>query len=1149
MARKPKSGKKQTALPPITDAATFRRALHSVGPVFRGLNKHRSRLPQEKIIALLREVAVNPAYLSVFAASPFPKEYEEVKPRRPIAPAGARSDLLWNAGVLGLFTEQLILFVEKRDAFYAGLSAGDYQTAADTLEEIEQRLGVSSWLMFSRLLLIQLSRGTSAQKEFLDAVTERPNINVFFAYLAFYYSFGLEDHVSVPELNRELESLSEKGADSDIIAYFRYHVSPAGLSSVDNPYVCILLEENSPIVDRFETLVEMSQLIWIRSDDDDELAALQVALDQIREVPDLRLQNLVSLLRSEASPNADNDFVIACEAYTVGDYEKAKGLVQYALSRTSASAWWFELGARLGVSRGYSDDGPSLSDRVVAELRAFLTLSYETSTPDADLQKLALLARKQPAAVCIAAFLDRKSDLTVENRFTENQVIWAISSPLANPKHLRLLRRLAPDSVAQVVAHTTPLAPHSTTLHVVALENAETSMEAIAALPLPEFRRDTYRGHAFFNDERFPEAADSYRKALLREVPTRFDAIRNLYRSLSLAGEHDEACNLFVEQYFENKLSVVAFPLPELAKAAASYSQIKEHALERSIVLNVALEAGQETSSGEVSDAYEDVLEFHGCSTPTELIEAQHDIPHKWLCYFLANVCTIETMEDGIFFDTYDDIEAERIAILQWLINSDADNRKAYSAEVAAIVKDQEVAALEVHLDRSRLYVDEAGVRRRIDSELRDAFTRYKLLLGEPALELRVGGIEQRLRKLLRNSDIDAASLHLPSTEREGLFRSIYTVSLNGFALDPVHGFQIYLSTRVLHGSIEGELRNSFASRSLLLSDDPELARRECRALWGDKLAQDDGAIQSLLKILSRFSDRASDRITELKSKYIRVRTGDTPDGLFVFESDPDELNRIRSSMTVDTSYEELQRQLFDHFWGLVESDLPRITARIDNVREQIVGYVDNATRAIKADSKLAKTDLTDRFTHALTEFVVNCDRAKSWFSRSGVLSAAPFDLASATLLAAKIVNKCYPAHPIEPVVCVEDGVIDGSYLNDTVDLIANCLSNVVQHSGVEGRAAVIEITAADKGDRFDLIVKGELDPAKCRETVESAIRDKLNNDFDGAGAMVEGGSGLRKIRRIVLHVYGFGDSLSVEVTAEPMVVVACPIPRRDPDQ
>lgn len=1146
MSRKPKAGKKKAEPQRITDAATFKRALHSLGPVFKGLNKHRSRVPEDHIVPILRELSTSSAYMSVFAASPFPKDYEDIKPRRPIAPAGPRNDLVWNAGVLGLFSEQLIFFVGKRDAFYAEISGGDYAGASETLDAIQAELGVSSWLMFSRLLLIQLSKGTSAQKAFLDDVTGRPRVNVFFAYLAFYYSFGLEDHVSVPELLRELESLSEKGADGDIIAYFRYHVSPAGLSSVDNPYVCVLLEENSPIVDRFETLVEMSQLIWIRSDDPAELATLRRALEQVCAVPDMRLQNLIALLDQSAVHVADEDFVVACEAYTVGNLDEARSLVDYALSRTSASAWWYELGARLGVQRPDPDEGPALSTRAVAEMRSFLMLTYDSQTPETDLQKLALLGRKQPAAACIAAFLDRKSDLTVENRFTENQVLWAISSPLDNPKHLRLLRRLAPEAVPGTVARTTTSAPVSTRLHVLALDTPLNSADVVRELPLPGFRRDAYLGHLRFNEEQFSAAATAYRDAMLSGVPARFDAIRNLYQALSLAGNTDEAYALFGEQYFENRRSLIAFPIADLARSAASFSRIDARSVDRAIVLNIALEAAQGSSPGEVSDAYEDVLDFHDCQSPSDLIQRDHGISHKAFCYFLASVCTIETMEDGTVFDSYDDIEAERIAILQWLIAADPDQRKRYTAEIAAIVKDQEVAALEAHLDRSRLYVDEAGVRRRIDTELRDAFNRYKHLLGEPALDLRVEGIEDRLRKLLEAAGFDGDALHLPSTEREGLFRTIYTVSLNGFALDPAHGFQTYLSTRVLHGSLEGELRNSLASRSLLLSDDEDFARQECRSYWGEKVGHDEGAIQDLYRILKRFSDRTTEKIVELKTKAVRVRTQETPDGLFAFDVEATTMNRFRAGITVDTSYEELQRQLFDHFWTMAEDDMPKVKARIDTARDQIVTFIDNAVRSIKANRKLATTELSDLFTHAQTEFLLNSDRAKSWFSRSGVLSAAPFDLTNAIRLATKIINKCYPAHPIEPVVCVEDGMIDGAFLNDTVDLLANCFSNVVQHSRIEGRAPVIEVTAAGKGDRFELIVTGELDAAVSRTHVESAIREKLNNDKDGAGAMVEGGSGLRKIRRIVLHVYGFGDSLTVEVTPDRSVVVACPIPRRE---
>lgn len=1146
MAPRPKAGKKRTAPPAIQDAVTFRRALHSLGPVHRGLNAHRARIPTDRIIPVLHEMTASPAYLAAFVPAPFPTTFENIKPRRAIQPAGRIPDLLWNAGVLGLYRTELDLFVRQRDAFYAFLSGGDYDSALTVLDDVERALGVSSWLMFSRLLLTQLSKGTSAQKEFLDSIIDGPNLNVFFAYLAFYYSFGLEDHVSVPELNREFEFLSEQGAGREVIAYFRYHASPAGLSAVDDPYNCITLEENSPIVDRFETFVEMAQLIFIRSDDEHELDALKLALEQLEGIPDLRVRNLASLVNTEPPPTVDQDFVAACEAYTRGDDEVAASLTRYALSQSSAAAWWFELAALLGIERTHIPETPALCDRVVSELRGYLTLAYETRTPEIDLQKLALLARKQPAAVCVAAFLERKADLSISGAFSESQAIWAISSPLTNPKHLRLLQKLAPGSEGRGAASTAAAAPTATSLHRAVLAADATSEQTIDALAIPQARRERYQGHAAFNEARFDAAAERYATAMAIQTAPRLDVVRCLYQALVAAGRLDEAYELFVQQYFLNPLSLVAFPLGDVVRTALSRSGINQRAITRAIALNIALGAGAEAEPGDVSDAYEDVLDHQGCLTPSELIHAEHGIDHARFCYFLANVCTIETMEDGTVFDVYDDVEAERVAILQWLISDDPDRRKTYSAEIASIVKDQEVAALEQHLDRSRLYVDEAGVRRQLDQELRDAFTRYKQLLGEPALDLRVEGIEQRMRKLLKSSEIDTTGFHLPSTEREGLFRSIYSISLNGFGLNPAHGFQTYLSTRVLHGSIEGELRNSFAARSLMLSDDPEEARQECRILWSDKLGQDESALLDLFRILSRFSDRTSEKIQELKTKYIRVRTTETQDGLFDFQADAETLARIRDLITVDTGYDEFQHQLFEHFWDLVEQDLAAVNARIDVVRTQVIGYAENAVKSIKANPVLAGTDLADQFTHGLTDFFINCDRAKSWFSRSGVLPAEPFDLASASRLAAKIVNKCHPAHPIEPVVCVEDGVIDGAYLNASVDLLANCFSNVVQHSGIEGRAPLIEVTAANKGERFELLVKGELDGDLNAADVELVIQERLTTDVDGTGAMVEGGSGLRKMKRIVRHDYGLGEALSVHVGADGMVVVSCPVPRRE---
>ncbi len=256
-----KRGNPTPQKPQVADAAAFRRLLHSQGPVSKGLNAHRERLAPTAVVEVVAQLFATPVYASAFATNPFPTRFEAIKPRRALAPASPQLDLIWNAAVLGRYAARLAAYVTLRDAFYDCISGAAYDTAHELLAKIESEFGVSIWLAFSRLLLIQQSRGLAAQKRYLQEIVERPTVNPFFAYLAFYFSFGLEDNVSVTELNRELDQLSDAGAPEGVVGYFRYHASPLGLSAVGNPYNCITLEENSPIIDRFETYCEMSQLI------------------------------------------------------------------------------------------------------------------------------------------------------------------------------------------------------------------------------------------------------------------------------------------------------------------------------------------------------------------------------------------------------------------------------------------------------------------------------------------------------------------------------------------------------------------------------------------------------------------------------------------------------------------------------------------------------------------------------------------------------------------------------------------------------------------------------------------------------------------------------------------------------------------------
>jgi len=136
--------------------------------------------------------------------APFPNAYSSIKPLRPLAPVSPDFDFEWTSVVLEYYLEQLVEYVNLRDCFYDRMLLDEHVVAQETLDAIEQKFGVSLWLIGARISVLQASQGVTAQKEFLESLLDQSGLNVLVAAVAFYLSFAAEDHVSKAELDREL---------------------------------------------------------------------------------------------------------------------------------------------------------------------------------------------------------------------------------------------------------------------------------------------------------------------------------------------------------------------------------------------------------------------------------------------------------------------------------------------------------------------------------------------------------------------------------------------------------------------------------------------------------------------------------------------------------------------------------------------------------------------------------------------------------------------------------------------------------------------------------------------------------------------------------------------------------------------------------
>ncbi|MBR1248951.1 hypothetical protein JQ609_18700 [Bradyrhizobium sp. AUGA SZCCT0169] len=1137
------NGKQDENEETIFNYETFRRALHSRGKLLSGLQTARKKLAPASIAGIVGETASRSIYRNVVVRNPFPKTIQQLKQKRPLPTASDRVEASWTASILALFVPEINEFIVLRDQYYSTLASSRYVDALAVLDQIQNRHGFSLWLISSKLAALQTYEGTSAQKRFLQELISVKGISGPTAYLAYLFGFTADENVSLAEVKREWSRQETFNLPQDAIEYYRYQISAFDYSSVDHPWQCVSLEENSSIIDRFETFVEMSSLAYIRASSPEDVEYIHTALKQLSAVSDRRVQNLLTVFDGSFVRETGLDLIRpGIDAMISSDLPGASKALLAAITEHPTEFSLHEAAAKIGVIsnnpiRLAQDFG--FQNQLLKQLEDVLSLNESYHESRFALQKLALIYRRSPISRSIVSFLDKEGDRIISSSSTENEALWALASPLSDPEQLPIFKQLndkTMEAVATKISNQSIFFGITKSVVYPSIESASHLENA----DLCETSRAAFRGHLAFNRGKFADAIsfyESYREGAKGYEKLR--AVRLIYAAARANDDLSLALQVLTSAYLTDYRSYLVFPLEEVAVWAKENTGLDESCLNRSIALHIYLQHVSPKYDGDLSDAFEDVLEYYGVLAPSELLDnvvAPEMNRQRWI-YFLREVATIRRLEDGTQLNNYEEIEAERLKVLTGLIERCPELSGMLSDEIVSLTQEREVAQLTDQFDRSRIYVNELGVKQSIEVELSDIVARYRRLIDSPDLQAEMVHIESILRKILKSSGQEFSTVILPATEEEDLLYALYGLVGDAFIFNPDHGLKTYLTTRILHGSLEGELRSSFTRQNLLF---PSPSDADFDAVWRSRLRLSHSDYVAVRAAVNRFSRRVGDAIKELKDKRIRIVSKDTPNGIFDFTPNVRDVVELRAQVQSVTESEEFADKIIHHLWRKVDDALVKVKREIEGgFRRRILLAAENLRANLATVAKGADTSrIEDAITMSLTDFQNSLERVLAWFRRAGTAAVKPFAVETAVQVAARLTNSRFPSDPIAPEI-LSDGPLSirGTAFSGLLDILRNCFRNAVEHGAEKGRAPRTQVYCQAVQGGFKFCVANALpsdhDPVRIMKAVSDALSEKRSSSLTRSGR----GTGFREIERVLSHEGLPGTKLEIDMRNNQFVV------------
>jgi hypothetical protein len=521
--------------------------------------------------------------------------------------------------------------------------------------------------------------------------------------------------------------------------------------------------------------------------------------------------------------------------------------------------------------------------------------------------------------------------------------------------------------------------------------------------------------------------------------------------------------------------------------------------------------------------AYEDFLIAHGVERPSELARSVNRFDQKFLTYYLAKVCSPDIMQVSSTFRGSKELEKERVEVCSLLRQIDETKTKDYELEIKEITRNQLIQMGARHFDLSRIFVDVVAIRRWAERNLREGYTRYRALL-EAGVDIGAHAFEEALSDALSEGPTEeaaaaAATLALPKNEATDLLFDLVSRVFFECMKNPEYGLDCYLSMRIRHGALSGQLRGPLEEEKVITQRESGSRQYKSNEYWLDRLTSPSSGVRPQLDaLLRRFSHEYDTIIENFAGQFVQVHTTEKQAGLFNTAIPEVYFGALASDIKQDTSFDDFISRCFDLFWRCVERDLVVLRDKIDR---EIKLSVNSLFATFQSD--LATMWILDQpqelgraMSIAQTGEQNALNQVNEWFRLRKPETVPRLRLEEIIDICMKCMDKIHPDFDpqITQTIPALPPVIDWTPLSDVFFIV---FENIQNHSGMQN--PMVEISAVEHEDQVRISIKSQVGGYGAIEQARRKIAEIKAAISEGAyqrSVRSEGGTGLMKLRKII---------------------------------
>lgn len=1094
---------------------TYRNALRGATDPFKSVSKVRNTIRPEMYEALIAWLP-NVRYKGRgVVGGRTPRDLTAIKTStRVFDPLSLENELLWTATFLRNSAVLINSFRRLAEDFEYALFAQGYEEAHSALDSIERECGISLWSIELRIAVLQLWKGLEAQKILTNQIRESRAKGDVVSFLAYYISVRNEDTVNPFSLRDEiLEASTNWRITDDFRKYLLHRLVDLWPTDVAGISAILRHEATSATIDYYETFVRVATKA-IAGDSEGSIARLfatPLGL-LLRDVEDLRLTKLLAICKGRHWPADPLENTDPEDSLLEGRYGAA-----YELSTARPVSKPFDTSLLVTAIKAAVElpsekvvKGDSFTDQILSLGLDLVSKDRGFEQAFISLARLTLNLRYLAAASVFEAFAweevstspipdaQRGISAYILSPFVTSRVARFLPPEKRNSYFHEVSQAFVNSSAAQFEFDRAGL---GCSLH--GLYSHETTL-----------RRDIDRllGIADFGacleTARSLEASDSVR---MRRIATRCEAF-----CLLQMDRLSEAVDFIARHALDDQGVIRMLPIGECT-SKLNKTNLRELApsITTPILLDVAARYLDDAYGNRRSYAYEDFLNAHSVERPSELKDHVAGFNKQLLTYYLRYICVPEVMQVSIAFNSSKELEEERLRVCNILLSLDPDNSSEYEAEIRTITRKHAIRRGLRQVEQSKISIETEPIRRWAAKELKESFIRYQSLR---ATQITSGqsAIAKAYEEALQRPTPVGELPDLPKDEATDLLVLMVTRFLRECFTNPFHGLDCYLSMRVRHGALSGQLRGPLEEEKIITQREVGSDEYKTNEYWVPRISAVDARLaEGLDKRLKTFSRDYDALIDTFANNYVQIQGPERLHGLFKSVLSPLTLVVLAAEVRPDTTFDAFVDLCFHIFWDNVGTCLKSINDYIDSSLKPAINTLFTSLLMDVELSYVRITDLNSAIRSAQTKAQQAVDQVKDWFRPALELPSRHFSFQELFDIGLEQVKKIHPE--FDPKITSDIGEMPSFIeLNRFSDIFFIILDNISKHSGLSDPKIEVSAHAVDRTLKINIRNQVSSESRGAASDRVKRVRAAIAEGTLQRATRSEGGTGLIKLRNIV---------------------------------